>query len=139
MGVLFYVEQSLNNQMFYLEPYNLKLGNLGEKIAQKYIIGLGYVLIAKKARFSHKEVDLIVQKGQEIRFIEVKTCCFNKKMPNISSKYYISSHKIYLLKQVIAEFCLILDKKEENLYLDLIAVTIISNKMANISYFRNIF
>ena len=122
-----------------MEQYNNKLGGLGEKIARSYFLRLGYIIVAKNARIGHKEADLIIQKGLEIRFIEVKTTYLNKSSnkPN-KAEDYLSKRKICTLKQAIFEYCLILAKKEENIYLDFIAITVLKNKMANISYFKNI-
>jgi putative endonuclease len=125
--------------MFHMEQYNHKIGRLGEKIANQYFINNGYAIIAKNARISHKEIDLIIQKDKEIRFIEVKTSYFNaKNLQKTKPEDYISDHKIRLLKEAIYEYCLILAKKQENIYLDAISITLLNNKMANISYFKNI-
>ncbi|MCX6793337.1 MAG: YraN family protein [Candidatus Falkowbacteria bacterium] len=125
--------------MFYVEQNSLSLGRLGEKIAKDYLISGGYVVVAKNARISHMEIDLIVQKDTEIRFIEVKTSKLRPNIINITKpEDYLSQRKICILKQAIYEYCLILAKNESNIHLDLIAVTINFNNMANISHFKNV-
>jgi len=122
-----------------MEQYKHSLGFLGENIARSYFLRLGYCIIAKNARIGHKEIDLIIQKGLEVRFIEVKTSYLNKlNKRQFGAEDYISKRKINTLKQAIFEYCLILAKKEENFCLDFIAITVLKNKMANISYFKNI-
>lgn len=121
-----------------MEQYNLKIGKTGEIVARSYLIKSGYTIIATNARISHKEIDLIVQKNKEFRFIEVKTTFYSNISHNLPEDY-LSQQKISTLTTAIYEYCLILAKKEENISLDLIAVTILPNKVANISHFKNIF
>lgn len=123
--------------MFYIEQYNQNIGKIGEFIAKSFLTRSGYSIIAKNARISHKEIDLIVQKDKEFRFIEVKTTYF-KHGQQILPEDYLSKRKIATLITAIHEYCLILAKKEQNITLDLIAVTIKSNKTANISHYKNI-
>jgi putative endonuclease len=50
-----------------------ELGVEGEKRAEEFLKVKGYKIIAKNERFSVGEIDLIVQVGKTIIFIEVKT------------------------------------------------------------------
>lgn len=122
-----------------MEQNNIKLGRLGEEIAQAYFIKNGYIIIAKNARLSHKEIDLIINKGKEIRFIEVKTSYINFYNQGNNPEDYISQQKIDTLLRAIDEYSLILAKNKENIYLDVVAIRLFSNKKANISCFKNIY
>ena len=52
---------------------NKKKGDWGEKIAAAYLNEKGYGIVKKQWRFARYEIDLIVQKGNCIVFVEVKT------------------------------------------------------------------
>lgn len=49
------------------------LGKHGEKVALRYLERKGYSLLQKNWRMSNLEVDLILDNGNEIVFVEVKT------------------------------------------------------------------
>ena len=49
------------------------LGKKGERLAEKFLLGLGYQLIAKNYRTPFGEADLIFLYGDETVFVEVKT------------------------------------------------------------------
>lgn len=122
-----------------MEHNNIKIGNIGEKIACNFLVNNGYKIISQNTRVSHKEIDIIVEKEDQIRFIEVKTTYYKNKYSKNKPEDYLSLRKIKLLKSAIYEYCLILAKNEENVHLDLIAITIIkSKKLANIKHFLDI-
>jgi len=50
-----------------------KIGKAGEEIAAKYLTRKGYQIIKQNYRCKNGEIDLIVQDGDTIVFIEVKT------------------------------------------------------------------
>ena len=52
---------------------NLKLGNKGEKIAQKYLESKGYDFLEKNCQNKYGEIDLIMKQKENIVFVEVKT------------------------------------------------------------------
>lgn len=81
-----------------------KTGAKGEKIALRYLKRAGYKLVEKNYRIGHKEIDLIMLKGDVLAFVEVKTrsesgyslpqaSVGKQKQKNIiqASKYYIAS------------------------------------------------
>ena len=52
---------------------NKSVGNWGEHIVRDYLITQGYAIMETHWRLNHLEVDIIVSKGDEIAFVEVKT------------------------------------------------------------------
>ncbi len=50
-----------------------ELGKLGEEIAVRYLLGLGYKILERNWRNRHKEIDIIAMDGEELVIVEVKT------------------------------------------------------------------
>jgi putative endonuclease len=48
------------------------LGLLGERLACRRLEALGYTVLERNYRFGHREIDLIVRRGELIAFVEVK-------------------------------------------------------------------
>jgi len=87
------------------------LGDLGEKIAKKYLEEKGYKILDKNFRYSKLgELDIIAQKGDDIIFFEVKTriktgstdylpednITYGKQKKLIKlSQIYLSKHKLF--------------------------------------------
>jgi putative endonuclease len=56
-----------------------EIGNLGEKLAQKYLIEQGFTIIAVNYWRKWGEIDIIAQKADLIHFVEVKTVSYETK------------------------------------------------------------
>lgn len=52
--------------------YNLEFGRWGESIALKYLEDKGYYLVNRNYRTPYGEIDLVMQIGQRLVFVEVK-------------------------------------------------------------------
>lgn len=50
-----------------------EIGDIGERIAEKYLKRLGYRILERNRHQSHNELDLIVSNSEFIVFVEVKT------------------------------------------------------------------
>lgn len=50
-----------------------KLGNWGERLAAQHLEAKGYEVLERNWRTARGEIDLVVQAGQELVFVEVKT------------------------------------------------------------------
>lgn len=48
-------------------------GELGERIAERWLIRQGYTVLARRWRSGHRDIDLIASRGDVIAFVEVKT------------------------------------------------------------------
>jgi putative endonuclease len=48
------------------------LGLLGERIAARWMQREGWQLVAHRFRSGHRDIDLIMRRGQDIAFVEVK-------------------------------------------------------------------
>jgi putative endonuclease len=51
----------------------IALGDAGERLAERRLVGLGWTIIERKWRVRGGEIDLIALDGDELVFIEVKT------------------------------------------------------------------
>ena len=49
------------------------LGLVGEHVAERWAARRGWSVVARRFRVGHRDIDLIVQRGQTIAFVEVKT------------------------------------------------------------------
>ena len=54
-------------------PLRHRLGTSGERVAEAYLISLGYGLRARNYRCPYGEVDLVAQEGEYVVFVEVRT------------------------------------------------------------------
>ncbi len=56
-----------------------QVGKKGEDVALRYLEGLGMQLVARNWRCGHKELDLVMDDGEFLRIVEVRSLVF----PNI--------------------------------------------------------
>ncbi|HHW59738.1 MAG: YraN family protein [Bacteroidales bacterium] len=64
---------------------NKEIGDLGEKIAGKYLISKGYEIVGQNIRWKKYEIDLIIKKDDWLIFVEVKTRKMGAYIPAIES------------------------------------------------------
>ena len=71
----------------------------GENIAAGYLEARGYDLLERRYRFGHKEIDLIVRKGDLVVFVEVK----NRRTEERS---YVKPEEIVEVAEHILDACM---------------------------------
>jgi putative endonuclease len=49
------------------------LGELGERIAGRWLRARGWTVVARRFRSGHRDIDLVVRRGADVAFVEVKT------------------------------------------------------------------
>lgn len=121
-----------------------EIGNLGERIAEKYLRNKGYQILDRNYSTNFKsgplrgEIDIVARKENIISFIEVKT------LLEVEPKSFQPEEKINFLKQRkitriarvwLTEKKIPLDSKWQ---IDIVAIKIDSeNKKAKLRHFKN--
>lgn len=119
-----------------------KVGNLGEKIAEKYLKNKGYEILDKNYSFripgnpQKGEIDMVAKKSDIISFIEVKTLRGRVALINPEEKVdfwkqrkLVKTAESWLMKKKIP-----LNSKWQ---IDVIGIKIVPNKKVEISHFEN--
>jgi putative endonuclease len=100
-----------------------RLGDWGEKLAADQLQARGYELVERNWRCRQGEIDLVVRKGQELVFVEVKTRRGRQAgMPEEGLTQRKSQKLVNLAKRYLAEHDLSFDWR-----IDLVAVELDSN------------
>jgi putative endonuclease len=56
-----------------VQHHSQRLGILGESLAERWISQRGWIVLARRFEVGHRDIDLIVRRGETVAFIEVKT------------------------------------------------------------------
>lgn len=70
------------------------LANIGENIAAKHLIRQGYALLCRNFRCRLGEIDLIVEKDQQLIFVEVKTRSYHSISSAVENITYRKQQRI---------------------------------------------
>lgn len=49
------------------------LGEIGERLAERWVARRGWRVLARRFRVGHRDLDLVVRRGETVAFVEVKT------------------------------------------------------------------
>lgn len=119
-----------------LAKYLKTTGNTGEALALKYLIKNSYKIVYQNKNFSNQEIDIIAKKGKSYYIVEVKTSSQNSPY---SPEDYINAKKLLNLKKAAYYFSRENNIKLENIYFDLIAVSLEKNlDSSKIKHYKNI-
>lgn len=80
--------------------YKKDIGNLGENIAENYLIDRGYIILDRNYRCKTGEIDIIAKDGNYISFIEVKTRYGTLYGTPGESVNYLKQYRIYKTAQM---------------------------------------
>ncbi len=123
-------------------PLNLRIGKLGEEIAERYLRNKGFTIIGRNFLRKWGEIDIICKKEDIVHFVEVKTVSQRTFSQSSSDEYRpednLHQSKATRLKRVIETY---IDENdlEEDYCIDLITVKIIENEsIARVKMFRDV-
>jgi len=116
---------------------NKALGNYGEALAREYLQAKGYRVLEKNFRNKLGEIDLIVQDGKTICFVEVKT---RRSLDQGQPYEAVTSRKIRKLSQMAVFY---LKHKYHSLEIlsrfDVISIVCDKEGSASIHHIKNAF
>ena len=96
-----------------------KNGNLGENIAEKFLINKGYTILEKNFRIRGGEIDIIAQKDEIFVFVEVK---FRKSSDFAHPAELFDTKKAIPFLRSVYDYINQYNIDEENTRIDLIAI-----------------
>ena len=115
-----------------------KFGDIGEKIAEKYLIKKGYTIVEKNYLKPWGEIDLVVKKDGGLIFCEVKTR-EAKHVEHYLAEASVNRLKIKKLQKICETY--LLEKRypiDQKWQIDVLAVAINKeNLKARVKHFEN--
>jgi len=76
--------------------YKRYIGNLGEDIACRFLIGQGFTIKDRNYLKKYGEIDIVAEKDTELHFIEVKSVSHkNSNSPDEQFKYFLPEENIH--------------------------------------------
>ncbi|SDK99923.1 putative endonuclease [Clostridium cochlearium] len=93
-----------------MSSYNKEIGNIGESMAENFLIKNGYIILDKNFSCKLGEIDIIGKDGNIISFVEVKSRFGNLygspgESVNFSKQYKIyKTAQLYILKKKLNKF-----------------------------------
>jgi putative endonuclease len=122
--------------MFYMASQtnsHIRTGQIGEQTALEYLIKKGYTLLEQNYRSRRAEVDIIVQQGQTLVFVEVKT----RTAEGFGYPEEAVNSKKELMLLAAADQYIEDNNWEQDIRFDIIAVTL--SKPVNIHHIEDAF
>ncbi|CDI49351.1 YraN family protein [Clostridium tetani] len=105
-----------------MHSYNKQIGNIGEAVAENYLIQNGYIILDRNFSCRVGEIDIIGKDGDIISFVEVKSRYGNLYGSPGESVNFAKQYKIYKTAQLY-----ILKKKLNRFYFRFDVIEIIFN------------
>lgn len=109
-------------------------GKIGEELAQKYLLNLGFSIITKNFRCRFGEIDCIAKKDDTYYFIEVKARSSVQKGYPYEA---INTNKLSKIKKSIDVYCL--QNNLKNIKLGIVVISIVLETDKPIINFYNIY
>ena len=116
--------------------HNQAVGNLGEDLAVDFLKQKGYVIINRNLKLSYFELDIIAQIGSKIAFIEVKTKATTDELWDPED--LLTPRKYQAFKKAVQMYCTQNKIALNDINLELIAIDLTQDKMANIKHYTDI-
>ncbi len=115
---------------------NQVVGKLGEDIASKYLIRLGWKIIRHNFQKRYGEIDIIAKDKNTLVFVEVKT----RKGDNFGPiEESITPWKIRILKKSVDYYLHLQPSYQGSMRIDFVGITLLPNdQVGKISHYKNI-
>lgn len=115
---------------------HLLLGRLGERVACRHLLRLGYDVLARRYRARRSELDLVAFDGEVLVFIEVKT----RRTSEFGEPWeFVDWEKRQLLQSAADEFISRYDLGRYTYRFDIVSVVAPGTPAESVSLFRNAF
>ena len=114
-----------------------KIGNLGEKIAAKFLKKSGYKILERNFVADGNEIDIIASKGELIAFVEVKSRSFKENVQLSPAAAVTPEKQRKIIKT--AKYYAAYNAREKILRLDVIEVIIDGKRAKEINHIENAF
>lgn len=115
-----------------------KFGDVGEKIAEKYLLEKGYAIIDRNYQKKYGEIDIVAKKNGLLVFVEVKARDM-KHVHNFLPEQSVNKSKIQKLKKICQVY--LLEKHygpHQRWQIDIIAISIdFDTKKARVKHIEN--
>lgn len=127
----------INNLLQYMFSEKRKFGDIGERIAVKYLKNKGLTIISTNYKVKNfGEIDIIAKQNNKIIFIEVKTA---KEDSPIRPEENMTRAKIHKLLRIIQIYLNKNVSPETYWRVDLVAITLnLETKIAKVKHIENI-
>lgn len=109
-------------------------GLKGEQFAKNFLSGKGWTVLHERWRWQHREIDLIVTRGTELAFVEVKT---RRNLRMGYPEASVGTAKRQLLRQA-AEAFLALHPVYEFIRFDVVSILLNGEDVAEIRHWENV-
>ena len=117
--------------------YRKIVGDFGELLARRYLVGKGYEIVATKVKSSYQEIDIIARYKNKMIFVEVKTRTSDMLG---EADEAMDIKKIKNLKKAIQDYALVNNYDFDDTRGDLVAIMIDkTKKIANIKHYKDVF
>jgi putative endonuclease len=115
---------------------HLLLGRLGERIACRHLLKLGYDVLARRYRARRNEIDLVAFEGETLVFVEVKT----RETSAFGEPWeFVDWEKRQRLQSAADEFIARYDLGCYTYRFDIVSVLAPSGEVEEITLYRNAF
>ena len=105
------------------------VGRGGEEIACQFLVRKGYKIIEQNYRKKWGEIDIIAEKDNTVRFVEVKTVSRERK--GYSPEELLHASK---LRKVARTAALYMEEKRDDREYQLDAVTVVMDEVARVAH-----
>jgi putative endonuclease len=117
-------------------PHHLLEGRKGERIACRYLLGLGFDVLARRYRAARGEIDLIALEGEVLVFVEVKT---RSSSAFGAPAEFVDWEKQQHLRQTAEEFISEHDLGRYSYRFDIVSVLAPDTPQQQVQLYRNAF